>query len=798
MFDKILRFLIYSTIFLIPVFLLPFTFELLSFNKLYLLFFFVWLSVLLWVLKIIVKDKELKIRKTKVNYFVLGFLVLVIFSTIFSVNKQASLLGQYGRFDAGLIGLITMAGFYFLVSNNLSFKEEEKNLLKPATIVKVLFASSGLALLFAFLSIFGLFCGTNLENMVSLVGGSLASLSMYLSFMVVLGTLVFLKGFEWLGEKNKSKFWTLFSSIFVLLSFIILIMADFTPAWLVLAISLLVLIFYVLKDKIVSENVHRLILPITLIIVSFLFLFLSFRLIIADFPNSFLNNKSLLLENTLSQKHSWTIAKDSVFSNFKNALIGTGPGTFSYNYSKFKPQSLNYNNLWTQRFNRSGNAFAENLVSYGILGLLTFVSLIFAVFVKLRDKKKTDYKKVFLGLLFLALVLINILYYQNIVLSFLFWLFLALVMAKVSEEWKIVSLSKKAELALILETIFIIFFLAFITLCFFGYKIYLADVKFVKAWNNPNLDEKGELLFEAIRLNPKEPYYQMVFSQLLLTKAQLGFIDIDSEEKQQVVINNFKGSQQMARGAVSIAPNQVSSWQHLANLYEELLGVATEQKQFINLAIEAFNKAIELEPKNPSFYNEKGNLYLAMNEREEARKYFEKAIEQKEDYVPANISLALYLESEGNIEEAIDKLERLSVLATRYPDSYHNVLFQLGRLYYNNGEIEKALTQFKAVLNLRPSFADARYSLALALERQGKINQAIENLEIVAKSNPNNEMLQKKIKSLKSGGMEPAENIEEPIEELNEEGEKIEVELIEELGEEGEEGEEGEAEPREE
>ena len=119
MLNKILRFLMYSTVFLMPVFFLPLTFEVLEFNKLHLLFFLVWLSVLVWLLKMIVKDKKLSIKYSIIDFAVLGFMAIAIISSIFSVDKISSLFGYYGRFSTGLIATLTLGAFYFLVVNNI-------------------------------------------------------------------------------------------------------------------------------------------------------------------------------------------------------------------------------------------------------------------------------------------------------------------------------------------------------------------------------------------------------------------------------------------------------------------------------------------------------------------------------------------------------------------------------------------------------------------------------------------------------------------------------------------------------
>jgi hypothetical protein len=163
MLNKVLRVLMYGTVFLLPVFFLPFTFEVLEFNKLYLSFFLVWLSALVWLLKMIVKDKKVSIRYSIIDFAVLGFMAIAIISSVFSVGKTFSLFGYYGRFSTGLVSLLTFGAFYFLIVNNLGIKSKDSKIENKKTgvitingIIKTLLWSGGLVMSFAYFALFGI------------------------------------------------------------------------------------------------------------------------------------------------------------------------------------------------------------------------------------------------------------------------------------------------------------------------------------------------------------------------------------------------------------------------------------------------------------------------------------------------------------------------------------------------------------------------------------------------------------------------------------------------------------------
>ncbi|MBU1045809.1 tetratricopeptide repeat protein [Patescibacteria group bacterium] len=811
MLNKILKVLIYLIVFLIPVFFLPFSFEVLEFNKLYILFFLVWLSVLLWLLKMIVRDKEIRIRVSLIDYLVLAFVAVSIISSIFSVDKLSSIFGYYGRFSTGLAGTLSFAAFYFLVVNNLGRsaksnikssnlqKEvrprggEGEGIVSVSGIIKTLIYSAAVVIIFAYFSLFGLWAKIaqigpgavsiigKIALRVSPAGLTAQSMAMFLVVMLILAVFVILRGQEWSGfspaesieekkKKSNGKAFRIFCGIFVFLSFILLMVTDYTPAWVILTVGLVALVAIILKKRILKNEVHQLIIPIALVIVSILFMILNFRGLAGGLVT---NNANLyynfMPERNLSQGESWETALNTTTGGFKNALIGSGPGTFSYAFSKYKPISMNEGGLWAIRFDRSGNVFAEVLVMTGVLGFLSLIALIGAVFLapsgilaRLFNKKaaknskfKLDHGTSFLMIVFAAIILVHFSYYQTLVLGFLFWLFAAMIVGWRAEqlaggEWtfaKTIRFRSKdfMEMALVTETLLIVLSLAFIVVGFFGIKFYLADAKYVMALNNPELDGKIIALQEAIKLNPRQVRYQMVLSKVFLAKAQEGLAAERSGETEQEIIENIKLAQMFAMNATQITPQQISTWQSLADLYQKTITIAQDSKQFANLTIDALTRASELEPRNPDIYTQIGNMYLFLGQRDEAKKSFNKAIQQKIDYIPANTSLALIEEGEGNIEGATKKLEWLASL---YPTNA-DVLFQLGRMYYNQNEIEKAVKQFLAALTTNPNHSNSLYSLGIAYEKQGRVKEAIGAFEAVLALNPNVQEVKDRIARLK-------------------------------------------------
>ena len=78
-----------------------------------------------------------------------------------------------------------------------------------------------------------------------------------------------------------------------------------------------------------------------------------------------------------------------------------------------------------------------------------------------------------------------------------------------------------------------------------------------------------------------------------------------------------------------------------------------------------------------------------------------------------------------------------------------NIAFQLGRIYYNSGNINEAKNIFLEIERLQPSNSNARYSLGLIYEKEENSEEALREFETVLLLNPDNQEVIEKIDNLK-------------------------------------------------
>jgi len=746
--EKIIRFSIYSLVFLVPLFLLPFSFEVYEFSKQYLIFFLVSIGFVAWLAKMIFIDKEIRFRKTILNIVIFVFLLISIISAFFSVDKNASAFGFYGRFSNGLIALVCLGLFYFLIINNVGSKEQETenqeqtsvvsySLINPNTLVNLFLWSVFFVVLITYFSIFGLWqkISTSIplpffmsQKTFNPASGSLEGLSIFLSVIIVL-----LTGKLLTGRKGKSK-----KLLFALLIAMIVLMViiDFNASWLVLLISLALFLVFALITRTFREDINRLLLPMILILISITFLFVN------NFDQW--TGISLPQEQVLDTAINWKTAFTSVTDSLKNTFLGSGIGTWHYVFSKFKPIEFNNSPLWQIRFDRAGSYISELLATSGILGLgsyLLIIVMFFLVFWVLREKKE-----LFPFIMaFTALAVSQFVYYQNTILAFTFWFILALSIVswqQTTKSFKIMSFKNFPELSLVFSTILVLILLAVSIGYYSAVRFYLADATYVRAQRISNAEDRIELIEKAVGLNPKSATYQTILARIYLASF-LGSLNQPVEQQDTIKIQNFMVKAiDYGKKASELSPNTVAVWESLGMIYRDIQRFVDGATDW---AVDSFEKAIELEEKNPILHTEVGKLYLALDDTEKAEQSFTRARELKPDYVDALIQEVLLYERDGSLDTAIKRMEDL---ARAYPFNV-DVQFHLGRLYFNNGESDKAIIQFEGVISIVPNHSNSLYSLGVAYAAKGEKEKAISTFERVLELNPTNQDIVQKLEELK-------------------------------------------------
>src|SRR3990172_5149393 len=101
--SKFIDSIVISLTFLVPIFFLPIITDFFELNKMALLVLGSIIILVLWGVKILF-TKKLAISSSPLDLPILLSLAVFILSTIFSINKDASIFGTQGRWFPSLIG----------------------------------------------------------------------------------------------------------------------------------------------------------------------------------------------------------------------------------------------------------------------------------------------------------------------------------------------------------------------------------------------------------------------------------------------------------------------------------------------------------------------------------------------------------------------------------------------------------------------------------------------------------------------------------------------------------------------
>lgn len=734
--NKAIRGIIYALTFLLPILFTPWTFEPLEFSKQMLLFVMTAAALVAWLLKILVL-RQVKLVKTPLDLPIGIFLLIYLLASIFSVDRVASFLGFYGSFYGNFFQVLFLILFYYLVVNNFNNLAEIKKLLG------VFFFSTFLALTYVILQFFGTYAVrlpfTKVHGFNTI--GGLLMITLFSALAVVLS--VGYRAHSWLNV-FAGRVWQI---VVLIAAFIILLTVNFLYAWIGLLLGLLLyLIFQFALGKMIA--MRPIILPFVLLI-----LVVSFVIIQLVFPTVSVRNLltfDLPVEVRLDYKTAQPVIAGIVTSR---PILGTGPNTFLYAFSKYRDQNFNLSQFWNVRFDKAPSEAAESLIGTGILGflaieILNLIFIVYALFFLLRKKDDDSWNlalTLFSG--FGVLWFAHWFFFFNTVMVFSFWLLMAAFMAVTrivgGERVKSLSFSMTSsprQTVGILSTV-VLSLVMVIVFLFFASAVYASDIFYrsgLAAGQDPRkYDDAQRNLERAVRLNRFRPDYYLTYGEFL-------FLRINQElAKSQPNLGQIQSwlaaSINTSRLAVNLSPASWTAWERLANLYTFARPLVAGVDKFI---IESLTRATENDTKNPILFAELGQVYrLAARRLDPA--ILGSGVDSDSDGLSDTQEQALGSDPDDPDTNGNSILDGNEVLAGLNPASSGNLSDDfLGRYIKTDPEsLLKAEEAFRKAIALKEDYAAAYYQLALTLEQANKIDKAIIELEKSLQRFPTNATL---------------------------------------------------------
>lgn len=757
--EKIAKIGLCVLVFLTPLFFLPLTIAPVEINKQFLALVLVLIVFFCYIIRSI-NSRNIFYPKSRLSLAVLIFLAITGISAIFSQARLVSIFGNFLQPDS-LLGFLIYGLAFFLTA---VFINEKKDLIKTSLCF---FTGLALTTIFGLLQIFGKFIlpwdftqQTSFNTIGSVFGWGI-----FITFglAMIITALVILK---------LDKVLKISLSLVGLLIMAALVILNFQMLWLGLALAM----FLLTVSRFAAKT--EMSLPLIIIVISLFFVLVNRQMPV-------LVNVSAEVRPGLATTLS--IAKGS-FVGVKQILLGSGPSTFGYSYSRFRPLELNLTTFGQIRFNQGFSFLTTILSTLGILGILSVFFIIYS-FIRQGLKAWKD-EGALIFIIGISFLLINLFIYPAFFSQLLFiFLGMGLLASGSDKNFKMEFYSEDRwrnirGFSVFLGTIFLLSFSLF-ALYSIGQK-YAAAIYYGKGLQSSSLAQSASWTEQAARLDTQSDQYLRVLSQVRLLQANELSKTVPTQENTQNIQLQFQNTVasavNIARQAVGLNPIDSLNWSNLGNIYENIIPIIEQADVF---AEQNYGKAAELEPNSPQAWVDLARVWIASADQsdkqtnglegswndklDKAKTFLDKAIALKFDYSPAHFLIAQIYIREGNLQKAIERVELVKGSNLGDP----GLAFQLGFLYYRNNQIDRAQSEFERAVVLSENYSNARYFLGLIYDQKGQKQKAIEQFEKVAQFNPDNQEVKKILDNLKAGrsaletvvppAQPPAERLETPV-----------------------------------
>ena len=668
--SKLFQKIIFS-LFNLLIFLTPFIFtwlnqELFEFNKMIFVYSLTILIATVWIFRII-SEKRLIFKKTKFDFFILAFLISQLLSTLFSMHPRTSIFGYYTRFNGGLLSTISYITLFYAFVSNI-----EKKQIK--VIIDSLLISSFLISLYAIPEHFGhsascllitqkfdVSCWVQkVQERVFATFGQPNWLAAYLISVIPINLSLLLR-----KQKTAKK-------IFLVLNLIAMTSALlFTKSRSgMLGLGIALAVFSTAKFLTVKK-IERKSLTLKISGVAFLMALLVLLIGTPYTPNL----KSLINKTEIAETET---SDDSIVVNSletggsasedirkvvwqgaikvwkRYPILGSGVETFAYSYYLDRPVEHNLLSEWDFLYNKAHNEILNFMATTGSIGLLTYLGLFFIFFYSVFKLRKED-ETLAIAAAIVAMFISNLIGFSTVMTNLLLFSYFAIIASYSQKKEKIeINKEKPDNLQFFLLALTAISAAVLLNKTF---KIWQADYVFTQGatyCSQGDYQTGISYIQQAIEKSPKEALF---YDELAKNYSQLAVAFAEEDQ-------------------------------------------ATVAAQLARAAIESNDYALKLNPVHLNFHKSKARLFIRLAKLDNELYYYaqealKKAISLSPTDAKLYYNLALVEEVLGEEDAAINTLEYTIEIKENYPQARN----ELGRLYSEEGDFEKAKDQYQYILD---------------------------------------------------------------------------------------------------
>lgn len=588
------------------------------------------------------------------------------------------------------------------------------------------------------------FFTTNTSSLI----GSLNDLAIFAGAVVLTVLVVAQRTISGTGLAVKALLFVMTSA-----SLVILMIANFSFLWVIIGFaSLLTFLYLVSKDTwlkpVIEEAAERRISRFTLALVALIVVVSGAFVVSGNYFGDLVSELSDVqyLEVRPSVTGTTGIIR-GVYST--NALLGVGPNRFEDAWRLYKDPIINETQLWNTSF-QSGSSFVSTIaVTTGLAGSILFLAFLGSLCVLL-------YRLLFVVTFpdvewrFLAKVLVTTTVYLWIVLCLYapgtYIMLLTALVTGITFAIHASALTTRTKQINVVESreygfLLIAAVLTVIVSATVGFiavnKQFIAQVMYTKALvafaETRDQVAYDDALAEVSGFNQDDDTYVAERARLRLGVVnQLLTLQNPTEAEQRQFENTLAEGIQFAQQAIAKDATNPFNSAVLGSLY----GMVNESVAagISDLREQAFATAQSLDPINPEYAALQAQIAARFGDIDLARTFLEQAISLKNNFTDA-----LFLSSQldiqaGNATSAIATTRSIIAIDPYNPARY----YQLGLLEVAVSNLDAAIAALQAAVTLDANYANARYVLALAYLDQGRTEEALAQLRVVAQSNADN------------------------------------------------------------
>ncbi len=742
--DRISFIILQITLFLTPIFFIPTISMPLQAGRSAFMLYGITLAFIFWSLARL-KDGVFQIPRS-LFYGSAGVLALAyILSALFSANQSVSLAGtglELGTLAFFLPSLVLFALVPLIVRTQKDIFYSYAVLLGSFFVValfhavRLIFGADALS--------FGMFTSAT-SNII----GKWNDLGIFFGLSALVSLIT-------LERATLSKAVKIAVYVSFVISLIMLVVVNFSPVWITLAVLSLVFIVYKLSFDREHGNLgarvpyHALIVLIMAVV--FAFAGGKISSIIAD----------SLGTSQVEVRPSWSATYEIAKSSLKdNPLWGVGPNRFSSEWLMHKPNGINDSLFWNVDFNY-GIGFIPSFISttglVGFLAALLFMVLFGMLALKalLRPSGSPFSRYLVLSSVFgsVYLWIFAFTYVPSAAIWILTLALSGLFVAAAREDnivaEKTYSVLSRPAASFVAVLFTIVALIAAVTFMYFVTVKLFAGVYFQKgaiAISKTNdLDMGQSNIARAISLSPSDLYYRSI-SEIQL--AKLGKLFQDDKTPQAEAQKQFQqilaSGIQAAQAAVTFDPTNYQNYVAQGRVFEAVVPLNIEGSY--ESAKKAYETALTVNPESPEIYLVLARLEVAHKNNAAAKAYIKNAIEKKDDYADAFFLLAQIQIAENDVANAIESVTKVAMLSPTDP----GLFFQLGLLYYNQKDYVNSTAAFERAITINAQYANAKYFLGLSYYQIGEKDRAINQFKEILATNPDNVELKSIIENLEGG-----------------------------------------------